>query len=547
MRFLSSHHSLKALVCLLLMSVAACADRIVYVNSMPGENNWSNYEILTMNVDGSNVRRLTHTETGDLEPSLSPDGKKIAFVTAPSGGIGQISVMNADGTGRVQLTPSEFFNNAKPSWSPDGSRIAWMGSSPNDGTYGGNNIFTMNADGSDIVRVPDSRNAIKPRWSPDGSRFSYSNSFGDDAGLYTINADGTGKTRLTTIPAFDSDWSPDGSQIVFGAADTSFSAQRYEIWKINVDGSNLTQLTNNNLYDASPTWSLDGSRIAYASIRPYGDEIRMMNADGSGDSALSFPARGVMPDWGAGVSLPSPTPPPNEIPKTQRPPRIILSQPSANSIVSRFPAFVGTVSDPEGPRDLARVNVTLCRVEDGRYWTGRNWSRASVALPTGLSFSLSHFNWRLATELPVGLNARDGIYRVVAIAIDHSGLSASTQSTFTLDRTPPQAQLIAPIAHSPLLRLNRITVRASDGKAGSGVRSVQFVLRRHSDHSFWTGTAWQSVPTLLSAILSEGIWNRSAALPQGEDLEPGIYTLIINVTDQAGNIARQSVRLSVAT
>lgn len=123
-----------------------------------------NHELFTMNLDGSDVRRLTTTPDAEQHPSYSPDGSRIVFDTsfhAPPSVRGAIHSMRVDGSDRRTLTPTRTDRHGLPSFSPDGTKIVFTASE---------DIWVMNPDGSDQRRLtghpsPD----IQPTWQPLGN------------------------------------------------------------------------------------------------------------------------------------------------------------------------------------------------------------------------------------------------------------------------------------------------------------------------------------------------------------------------------------------
>jgi hypothetical protein len=111
-----------------------------------------------------------------------------------------------------------------------------------------------------------------------------------------MDPDGANQTRLTNNPALDLDpsWSPDGTKIAF----TSDRDGNFEIYLMNADGSNQINLTNNSANDRSATWSPDGKKIAFSSDRDGNKEIYVMNADGSNQTRLTnTPQDDYSPKW----------------------------------------------------------------------------------------------------------------------------------------------------------------------------------------------------------------------------------------------------------
>lgn len=168
-------------------------------------------------------------------------------------------------------------------------------------------IYFMTDDGSQVTRLTNhAAEDARPAWSPDGARIAFESARDDpnpgNCGanclyhLYVMNADGSGVTRLTDGPANDlfPTWSPDGTRLAFASGRDG----NWEIYVMNASGGGVKRLTSNPAEDFSPAWSPDGTRIAFDTNRDGNYEIYVMNADGSGVSNLTNnPSDDISPAW----------------------------------------------------------------------------------------------------------------------------------------------------------------------------------------------------------------------------------------------------------
>jgi Tol biopolymer transport system component len=255
-----------------------------------------NPQIVTLNLDGTGLSFLI-TDGDSINPSWSPDGSKIAFDRGFL--YRDIYTMNADGTGATQVTTDPTVD-VDPAWSPDGTKIVFVRSmSP---AFGGD-LYTTNVDGSATTKLTDG--ASQPVWSPAGDLIAFK-SFASGQ-IDVVAPNGTG--RRPVILGNSPDWSPDGHRIAFESGQ--------EIYTVNVDGSGSVQLTNDpdpgpsmTVSNEDPVWSPDGTRIGFLDTScnyEVGPEFcsysfETVNADGSGGRTSHF-GTGFQADW-------QPIPPP---------------------------------------------------------------------------------------------------------------------------------------------------------------------------------------------------------------------------------------------
>ena len=213
--------------------------RIVFVRKL---NLW------VMDADGSDQRRLTGGRATEQSPRWSPDGSTIVYDRG-----GDLWTVDADAPQphRIARTRADEYS---PTWSPDGSTIAFVLDGLGRLKF---DLALMAPDGSDRRRITaDRRVQFAPDWAPDGSSIVYNNYDGFGiATIMTIEPDGTGRTlvyRAASRGAYDPVFSPDGTSIAF-ARDNRGLDER-DIWVVGADGSGPTRASRGPAYDTSPGW-----------------------------------------------------------------------------------------------------------------------------------------------------------------------------------------------------------------------------------------------------------------------------------------------------
>lgn len=156
-------------------------------------------DIYKVNLDGDQLNKLTRgpNNSMNVEPAVSPDGSKIAFSSDRSGKP-MIHVMDIDGSNVKRITFAGVFNSS-PAWSPDGKKIAFAGQA--DGNF---DIFTMDVDGSNIQRITSAKKKNgraadneDPSFSPDGRFIMYSSNRTGKNQIYFSTVDGAEERRVT--------------------------------------------------------------------------------------------------------------------------------------------------------------------------------------------------------------------------------------------------------------------------------------------------------------------------------------------------------------
>lgn len=157
-------------------------------------------------------------------------------------------------------------------------RIAYASSQ--SGNY---DIYLMNADGSGKRRLTsDPGTDTQPSFSADGARIVFASNRDGNYDIYSMNADGSGLTRLTTDPGNDTQptFSPDGTRIAF--VSIRFGSWYTDLFLMNADGSDQTRIVSEGGVEETPTFSPDGTRIAFVRTRQANKDIFTVGISGEG-------------------------------------------------------------------------------------------------------------------------------------------------------------------------------------------------------------------------------------------------------------------------
>ena len=291
--------------------------RLVFTSMRDG-----NPEVYSSQADGEDPQRLTNTQSIESRPAWSPNGQRIAFLSDRNGQ-DDLWIMDAEGESEERAVGSDGVRSAF-SWAPDSKRIAYVsdqdgnvdiyvvdlaknqmtqltnspaiedlggwspqgewvvygvlveeGQEAEDG--GAQGIHKENPLGVDEIQLTEKPD-YSPQWSPKGDKIAFQSMRDGDVEIYVMDEDGQNETNLTKKPGDDRDfdWSPDGKRIVF----ISERDGNPEIYVVTLDGR-LQRLTHNTVEERSPRWAANGNRIVFASSADGDFDLYTMKRDGS--------------------------------------------------------------------------------------------------------------------------------------------------------------------------------------------------------------------------------------------------------------------------
>ena len=239
--------------------------------------------------DGTWHVELPWLYPADGDPAVSPDGRRIAFVSERDGNE-EIYVADAQ-TGEVRRLTRSRRPDRRPAWSPSGRAIAWQSGPP-----GAADLFVMHADGARKRGLVAGRgDDADPAWSPDGARIAFSSNRGGRRQLWAVAAAGGAPELLAQMPgrARAPAWSPGGRRIAFERE----TARDSDLWLLELSDGSMRKLTRGVGRDSGPDWSPDGERIAFARVSAGRSSIWVVGADGVPGRPVDGTDGLTDPDW----------------------------------------------------------------------------------------------------------------------------------------------------------------------------------------------------------------------------------------------------------
>ena len=256
------------------------------------------YDIFVMDIQSREQRQVTFAGSLDIHPSWAPDGSRIVFAS-DAGGVFNLYTVDANGENRTRLTNSSG-DDIQPDWSPDGRKIVFA----SDQASAVHQVYWLNPRTGRQKQLTQINLGIDyPRWSPDGTKIAFYSAVRDrkrwpdgSRQIWQVSADGTGLKSLITDGEFNDEpvISHDLKRIAF----KSTRDGNTDIYIFDRDSRRIQRLTRHPSYDSRPSWSPDGRHLVFVSRRSGNADIHRINADGGGLVNLTrSDADESMPVW----------------------------------------------------------------------------------------------------------------------------------------------------------------------------------------------------------------------------------------------------------
>jgi len=251
-------------------------------------------EIWVMDFDGRNQHYVTRFNNLSIEPSVSPDGSKIAF-TSYAKGSPAIFVFSVDPVRDLRFYNQVASMNGQPSFTPDGKQIVYSSSAGRCCR-----IFIAGLDGRGFRPITSGGIDAEPKVNPKtGANIVFSSGRSGPEQLYMMNMDGADIERLTdgTGEASNPSWHP-GGQLIAYAWTRGYAQGAFNIFTMDVVSRQYLQLTHDQGRNENPSWAPDGAHLAFMSNRTGRSQIWSMLADGTAQQQLTRDGLNYSPAWG---------------------------------------------------------------------------------------------------------------------------------------------------------------------------------------------------------------------------------------------------------
>jgi len=266
------------------------SSEIAFVSNQNGKS-----EIHLMDAAGGNRRTITHSSSINQFPSWHPTGQEIVYTSYQDGGRPHIFVLARVGkSGRLLRALDSAQSHYRAVFDPEGRRLAVVA------TFGGpSEIYTAARNGRSLRRLTNNDSIeVSPSWSPDGEQIAFVSDRSGSPQVYVMDRDGGRSRRLTFNGSYNSSpaWSPDGRWIAYEAR---VGGGQFDIWLIDPENGTNLPLVTHPRSDEGPSWSPDGRMVVFSSARRGPHDLYRVDVSGKNLRQLT---RGAgddkSPSWG---------------------------------------------------------------------------------------------------------------------------------------------------------------------------------------------------------------------------------------------------------